>query len=305
MAGPAFRAVPVRVRVPASSANLGPGFDSFGLALGLYDDVVVRVAGSGLRVDVAGAGADTVERDERNLVVRALRAVFDRLGGHPRGLDVVCANRIPHGRGLGSSAAAIVAGVLAGRALSVGGDDALDEGAMLAFAAQLEGHADNVAACLYGGVTLTWATVEGPQVLRLDPHPAVTPVVFVPAETVPTTAARGLLPAAVPHRDAAENAARAALLTEALTRRPDLLFAATEDRLHQHYRAPAMPRTAEFVEELRGAGVPAVVSGAGPSVLALVDAARVEAVAARAGAGWSVHRLEVDVGGAAMVPVVG
>lgn len=305
MTGSAFRAAPVRVRVPASSANLGPGFDSFGLALALYDDVVVRVADSGLGVDVAGAGADSVERDERNLVVRALRAVFDRLGEQPPGLEVVCANRIPHGRGLGSSAAAIVAGILAGRALFMGGDDALDERAMLAFAAQLEGHADNVAACLYGGVTLTWATAEGPHVLRLDPHASVTPVVFVPAETVSTTAARGLLPPSVPHRDAAENAARAALLTEALTRRPDLLFPATEDRLHQCFRAPAMPRTAEFVEQLRGAGVPAVVSGAGPALLALVDAETAETVGSWAGSGWSVHRLEVDAGGAGTVPLDG
>lgn len=305
MAGPAFRAAPVRVRVPASSANLGPGFDSFGLALALYDDVVVRVTDSALRVNVAGEGADTVERDEQNLVVRALRAVFDRLGGQPRGLDLACANRIPHGRGLGSSAAAIVAGVLAGRALGVGGDDALDKQSMLAVAAQLEGHADNVAACLYGGLTLTWATGDGPQVLRLDLHPSVTPVLFVPTEMAPTAAARGLLPPTVQHRDAAENSARAALLTEALTRRPDLLFAATEDRLHQRYRAPAMPRTAELLEQLRGAGIPAVVSGAGPSVLALVDDATAEGVGSSAVVGWSVQRLEVDVGGAAVVSMAG
>ena len=113
----------MRVRVPATSANLGPGFDSFGLALALYDDVVVRVAESGLTVDVAGEGADDVRRDKKNLVVRAVRATFDLLGGQPRGLDVVCANRIPHGRGLGSSAAAIVAGILAARELVVGGPD--------------------------------------------------------------------------------------------------------------------------------------------------------------------------------------
>src|SRR3954463_37612 len=109
-ARPTFRAAPVRVRVPATSANLGPGFDALGLALTLHDDVVARVTDSGLSVDVAGMGAATVARNARNLVVRAMRAAFDRLGGRPGGLELVCANRIPHGRGLGSSAAAIVAG---------------------------------------------------------------------------------------------------------------------------------------------------------------------------------------------------
>jgi len=146
MAGPAFRAAPVRVRVPATSANLGPGFDAFGLALGWYDDVVARVADSGLSVDVAGEGADEVRRDARNLVVRAMYAAFDRLGGRPRGLEVVCANRIPHARGLGSSAAAIVAGVIAARGLVAGGGENLDEAAVLALATESGGHPDNVAA---------------------------------------------------------------------------------------------------------------------------------------------------------------
>src|SRR5579859_1529097 len=133
MPSPVFRAAPVRVRVPATSANLGPGFDSLGLALGLYDEVMVRIADSGLQVDVAGEGADTVARDERHLVVRAMRAAFDQLGAQPPGLEVVCANRIPHGRGLGSSAAAICAGIVAARALAVPARDsaALDDDAVL------------------------------------------------------------------------------------------------------------------------------------------------------------------------------
>src|SRR5918911_3043733 len=133
-ARPTFRAAPVRVRVPATSANLGPGFDALGLALMLYDDVVARVTESGLSVDVAGMGAATVARNARNLVVRAMRATFDRLRGRPRGLRVVCANHIPHGRGLGSSAAAICAGVLAARALTLGGEDTLDAAATLRLA---------------------------------------------------------------------------------------------------------------------------------------------------------------------------
>src|SRR4051794_30273488 len=153
--GPSFRAAPLRVRVPASSANLGPGFDSLGLALALYDDVVVRVTNEpGLSVDVAGVGADSVPRNARHLVVRAMRATFRRPGGAPAGLEVVCANRIPHGRGLGSSAAAIVAGVIAARGLVVNGAERLDDDAALALAASLEGHPDNVAACMRGGLTI-------------------------------------------------------------------------------------------------------------------------------------------------------
>src|SRR3954463_10448102 len=156
-----FPAAPGRVRVPATSANLGPGFDSLGLALALHDDVVVRVTDEGLSVDVAGMGAATVSRNARNLVVRSMRAAFDQIGGRPRGLEVVCANRVPHGRGLGSSAAAIVAGIIAARALVVGGVEKMDDAAALRLASRLEGHPDNVAACLRGGLTLAWTDTDG------------------------------------------------------------------------------------------------------------------------------------------------
>jgi homoserine kinase len=304
MPGPAFRAAPVRVRVPATSANLGPGFDSFGLALGLYDDVVVRVTDSAVKVDIAGEGADTLPRDEGHLIVRTLRAAFDVLGGQPRGLEVVCANRIPHGRGLGSSAAAIVTGVVAARALVVSGAERVDEAAALALATEIEGHPDNVAACLVGGFTLAW-TVDGrPDLLRLAPAPGVVPVVFIPSTELSTAKARALLPDVVPHGDAAANAARAALFVEAITRRPDLLLLATEDRLHQDYRAPAMPDSLDLVRRLRGDGVPAVVSGAGPTVLALTTAEAADRVAAEAaGTGWRVERPGLDSDGAAVLPV--
>ncbi len=271
MAGPAFRAAAVRVRVPATSANLGPGFDAFGLSLGLYDDVVVRVADYGLHVDIAGEGADTLARDEKHLVVRALRTAFDVLGGQPRGLEVVCANRVPHGRGLGSSSAAICAGIIAARAVTIGGQERLGESALLELATEMEGHPDNVAACLLGGFTLAWTEAGAARAIRMDPAPSVVPVVFVPANPVLTETARGLLPRTVPHVDAAANAGRAALLVEALTRRPELLLAATEDRLHQEYRLPAMPESVALVNRLRADGVPAVISGAGPTVLALTE----------------------------------
>jgi homoserine kinase len=298
---PSFRAAPVRIRVPATSANLGPGFDSAGLALTLYDDVVVRIADTGLVVDVAGEGADGVPRDETHLVVASLRAAFDRLGGQPRGLEVVCANRIPHARGLGSSSAAICAAVVAARELVVGGDEALDDDAALALANELEGHPDNVAACLRGGATFAWG--DPVQVLRLDAHASLRPVAFVPPTQSSTSVVRGMLPATVPFADAARNAGRAALLPSALASDPELLLAATEDRLHQQYRAPAMPDTAALVASLRADGVAAAVSGAGPTVLALVTADAVDAVAQRAPAGWSVLRLAVDSTGARVVPL--
>lgn len=293
----------MRVRVPATSANLGPGFDALGLALSLYDDVVVRVTDSGLTVDVAGMGAATVARNARNLVVRAMRATFDRLGGRPRGLEVVCANRVPHGRGLGSSAAAIVAGVVAARALVVGGTERMDDDEVLALATEMEGHPDNVAACLLGGLTLSWTDDAGAHAVRLDVAPTIAPVAFVPGSSSSTKATRKLLPESVPHADATRNAARAALLVEALRRRPDLLLTATEDRLHQPYRAPAMPRSAALVDELRSAGIPAVVSGAGPTVLALTTAAEREAAQAHSRRGWTALALDVDTEGAVVLPL--
>jgi homoserine kinase len=319
--GVSFRAAPARVRVPATSANLGPGFDSFGLALALYDDVVVRVAESGLLVDVAGEGADEVRRDKRNLVVHAVRATFDALGGQPRGLEIVCANRIPHGRGLGSSAAAIVAGVVAARELVLGGAERLPDDAMLRLAAQLEGHPDNVAACLAGGFTMAWteptpaagATEPGTtgspalsaRALHLDVHKSIAAVVFVPDTKSSTTKARKLLPESVPHHEAAANAARAALLAQALTRRPELLLVATEDALHQQYRASAMPRSAALLSRLREAGIAAVISGAGPTVLALTTTAQVETVAQFDARWFTATQIAIDTQGARVMPLAG
>jgi homoserine kinase len=300
---PSFRAAPVRVRVPATSANLGPGFDTAGLALALYDDVVVRVADSGLVVDVAGEGADDLPRDKRHLVVKSLRAAFDVLGGQPRGLEVVCANRIPQSRGLGSSSAAICAAVLAARALVLGGEETLSDDAALDLATRLEGHPDNVAACLRGGLTFAWMAGATARVARVDVHPDVAPVAFIPSSRASTKKVRGMLPETVPHADAAANSARTALLALSLTRSPELLMEATTDFLHQSYRAPAMARSAALVEQLRADGVPAVVSGAGPTVLALATRATADAVAARHPRGWEVVALPVDTAGAQVLPL--
>ncbi len=297
---PTFRAAPLRVRVPATSANLGPGFDAFGAALALYDDVVAQVSDEpGVRVDVHGEGADSVARDHRHLVAKAMLKGFDLLGGRPRGLDLVCANRIPHGRGLGSSAAAIVSGLVLARALTVGGEERMPDDTLLDVASGLEGHPDNVAACLHGGVTVAWTRDDGSiHVLRADPSPEIVPVVAVPSTSVPTRKARGMLPESVPHVDAVHNAARSALLLPALTGRPDLLLDATDDRLHQGYRRTAYPRSLDLVAKLRSGGIAAAISGAGPTVLALADATSAPRVEALAGARFETSVLEFDRDGA-------
>ncbi|MPY99476.1 MAG: homoserine kinase [Actinophytocola sp.] len=287
----------VRVRVPASTANLGPGFDTLGMALGRYDHIEVdTLAEPGLRIDVSDAGAggiDDVPRDESHLVVRVLRRTFDHLGVAPGGLALRCENAIPHARGLGSSAAAVVAGVAAAYALA---DRPLDTDAVLRIAAEFEGHVDNAAASLLGGAVIAWQEEAGRHALgatdapgrtaaagsahrwhaeRIAPHAAIRPVVAIAEQRSSTDATRGLLPEAVPHGDAVFSAGRAALAVHALTAAPELLVAATADRLHQHYRAPVYPATAHLIEALRKSGVAAAVSGAGPTVLALTTDGRI------------------------------
>lgn len=269
---PRFQPRPVRVQPPATSANIGPGFDSLGLALDLYDEIDVRVSSGGLDVDVTGEGAAEVSRDERHLLVRSMRAAFDRLGGQPSGLSLRCHNRIPHARGLGSSSAAIVAGIVAARALVEDGEKIFDDAEALALASELEGHPDNVAACLLGGVTIAWTDNGTARAVRLDPAPGLSTVVFVPEHRALTEVARSLLPDTVPHADAAANAGRAALLGHALTADPSLLLPATRDWLHQDYRRDAMPASLDLVGALRDAAIPAVISGAGPTVLAFAPA---------------------------------
>ncbi|MEV5631343.1 homoserine kinase [Micromonospora tulbaghiae] len=292
-----FTPGPVRVRVPATSANLGPGFDALGLALGRHDDVTAEVTDGGVRVSVTGEGAGELPSDERHLIVTAMRATFDALGAQPAGLALECVNRIPQARGLGSSSAAIVAGVLAARALVADGDRRLDDDAALRLAAELEGHPDNVAPCLLGGFTIAWTEPGGARAVSLPVVPAVRPTVFVPAERGLTSLARAALPATVPHADAAFNAGRAALLVHALTADPALLLPATVDRLHQDQRAPGMPATAALVAALRAADVAAVVSGAGPTVLALSEVP----AGFQAGTDWRRWELPIDVSGARVI----
>ncbi|MCP3784501.1 homoserine kinase [Micromonospora sp. A3M-1-15] len=289
-----FTSGPVRVRVPATSANLGPGFDALGLALGLHDDVAAEVTAGGVRVAVTGEGAGELPDGDRHLVVTAMRAAFDVLGAQPAGLALECVNRIPQARGLGSSSAAIVAGVLLARALVADGATRLDDAAALRLASELEGHPDNVAPCLLGGFTVAWTEPAGARAVSLPVAAAVRPTVFVPGERGLTSVARAALPATVPHGDAALTAGRAALLVHALTADPGLLLPATVDRLHQDYRAAGMPATAALVSALRAAGVAAVVSGAGPTVLALSEVP----AGFDAGTDWRRWELPIDVSGA-------
>lgn len=305
---------PVTVRVPASCANLGPAFDAVGLALVLYDEVEVRFARRReVTVTPFGEGADQVPTDETNLVATTIRqglAAFDPTGELAgQGLHVICRNEIPHGRGLGSSAAAIVAGLLAAAALA-GMADELPASALVAMANRIEGHPDNVGAAVLGGATVAWLD-DGPsdvgpvaRAARLELHPNVAAVVAIPVTRAGTATARAALPLAVPHADAAFNVGRSALLVHALTSDPSLLLAATADRLHQQYRAGVYPQSLDLVAELRARGVAAAISGAGPTVVALsaegVGPAGelAELVARLAGAGWQVRQLAIADTGA-------
>ncbi|MDT4941150.1 MAG: homoserine kinase [Pseudonocardiales bacterium] len=292
---------PVTVRVPATSANLGPGFDALGLALAMHDELTAEVAGTDLVIVVSGAGADDVTRDESHLVARAMRATFAELGAQPAGLRLDCRNTIPHGRGLGSSAAAIVGGILLARALVDDGAARLSDGAALELAADLEGHPDNVAPCLLGGLTVAWRQ-GGARAVRRDVDPAVVPVVLVPPFTASTEHARTLLPDSVPHADAAFAAGRAALLVAALSGTPQALFDATEDRLHQSYRASAMPESFGLMQQLRAGGHPAVISGAGPTVLVLARGdVEAQTVLEQTPDGWAARLLPVDPAGAVQI----
>jgi homoserine kinase len=274
MAKPTFKANPIQVQVPATSANLGPGFDSFGLAFGMYDRYVAQILDEGgLDIDVTGEGADEVPRTDKNLLVKAMYKGFDFLGGKPKGVAVRALNVIPHGRGLGSSASAIIGGLVLARSLVLTGTDKMSDEALLNLANEMEGHPDNVAAALYGGATVAWQdVVKGKAVahaVHLPVDPRIKVMAFIPATPLATKKARTMLPETIPFADALRNSSNAALLTQALTFRPDLLFTATEDFLHQSYRQEAMPASFALMTKLRAAGIAAFISGAGPTVLAL------------------------------------
>ncbi len=272
----------VRVRVPATSANLGPGFDTLGLALALYNELTIAES-DGVTITIRGEGEGVLAADEENVVVRAARLVFEEVRRPFRGVDIECVNRIPLSRGLGSSAAAWLGGLLGANALL---GEPLDRPAILSLAARAEGHPDNVAAALYGGMTVSCETETGIVSVPVPVPSDIRWVALIPEVTSATAEARAVLPAAVPRADAVFNVQRVALLLASLqTKRADLLYVAMDDRLHQPYRTKLFPWVPAVGEAAREAGaLGCVLSGAGPSLLAAVaeDADRVARAMARA-----------------------
>ena len=295
----------VSVRVPATSANLGPGFDTLGMALAFYDELEVEVVASNdVVVEVTGEGAGEVANDESNLVVKCMQFTFDRFGQKMPGLRIQAHNVIPHGRGMGSSGAAVVSGIMAAKGL-LDGIVEITPNDLLDIATELEGHPDNVAPALFGSLNIAWEDESGPHTKKLFVHRGVSPLELVPSFKMSTATARSLQPESVPHEDAVFNVSRSALLVAALTQSPELLLAATEDKLHQDYRAEAMPETYALVQLMRENGHAAVVSGAGPSVLVLASdpAERLEAakLAAEKYPQWRALLLAVDFKGATVI----
>lgn len=287
--------------VAASSANLGPGFDSLGLALGLYDEIYVETTESGLRIEVDGEGAGQVPLDASHLVVRAIERGLRAAGVRADGLIVCCRNVIPHSRGLGSSAAAVVGGLAAANGLVSQSDSppiSVDE--LVQLSSEFEGHPDNASAAVLGGTVVSWTEGDGPQPryaaapLRLHPDVHLFPA--IPQVRSSTAETRAVLPNQVSHADARFNLSRAALMVVALTERPDLLMTATEDRLHQPQRAAAMPASADYLEMLRRHGVAAVLSGAGPAVIAFSTESELPAEVLEYGADHGFSVAEMPVG---------
>jgi homoserine kinase len=287
---PTFKAQPMQVQVPATSANLGPGFDCLGLALTMFDRYIAQVQDEpGVDVDVTGEGADHVARNDKNLVIKAMYKGFEFLGGKPRGIALRQLNVIPHGRGLGSSASAIVGGLSLARALVLGGNERMSDEAMLVLANEMEGHPDNVAAAIYGGANIAWQDLQRgamvAQSVHIEVDARIGALAFIPATSVATSKARKMLPESITHSDAVRNSSNAALLVHALEHRPDLLHTATADFLHQSYRKEAMPQSFALLTKLRNAGVAAFISGAGPTVLVLHTGGPSEAEELRRAAG--------------------
>ena len=305
---PTFKAQSVQVQVPATTANLGPGFDSLGLALALHDRYIAQVLDEQIiDIDISGEGADDLPRNEKNLVIKSMYKGFEFLGGKPRGIALRALNLIPHSRGLGSSASAIVGGLSLARALVLGGSERMSDDDMLNLASAIEGHPDNVAAAIFGAATVAWKEVQHGQdvalSVQLEVDPRISVMAFVPSTSVATSKARKMLPKLIAHSDAVRNSANTALLVHALQHRPDLLHTATADFLHQSYRAEAMPTSFALLTKLRKAGVAAFISGAGPTVLVLHTggSAEVEELTRAGGEKFSAMALGVSRSGASLI----
>jgi homoserine kinase len=278
------------VRVPATVANLGPGFDALALAVDVQNEVEIETE-ERPAVTVEGEGAGELPEDASNLIFRSMAYLAREAGGSLPPFALRSRNAIPLERGLGSSAAATVAGILLANEL-LGAH--LDHDRLLEVAVDIEGHPDNVAACLFGGLVLVYLSSAGWRAERLQPHASLRLVLLLPEEErVPTVDARRVLPREVPLSDAAYNIGRAALSVIALTDRPDLLAEALEDRLHQGRRLALAPASRALYQDLREAGLPVCVAGSGPSLLAFeADEARVPEL----GPGWRILRPQIATG---------
>lgn len=292
----------ITVQIPATTANLGPGFDCMGLALEIYDTVSVEHgSGDHDEIVIEGVGSDTLPRDRSHLVLGTMRDLFDLAGWSIPPIRLSCVNRIPHGQGLGSSASAIVAGLYAGaeygRALGLD-TSTLD---LVQIGSDIDGHPDNVAPCLNGGLNVSWDDDGTWRVARLEPKPEIRAILAIPSTVLSTKVARGLIPESVSHSDAVRNSARAALCIHAFTTDPALLLPATADYLHQSYRASAYPHSYALVERLRAAGIAAVISGAGPAVIMFVTGTPDDAISSiveGAEGGFVVREVGIDLTGA-------
>jgi homoserine kinase len=310
MAPSGFVTHAVRVVVPASSANLGPGFDAMGLALGIHDEITAMITDDqGIRIHVEGEGVGELPTDETHLVAQAMNLGFATMNKIPAGYVINCRNAIPHGRGLGSSAAAIIGGLAVARELVEGGSELLPDTELLNIALSMEGHPDNVSASLYGGFTVSW--LESPAVagsVSIKLHPDVIPIVAVPPNPLATSMARDVLDGQVLRSDATHNVARAGLLVHAMSANPEYLFPATADALHQDARAHIYPETTALIALLRAQNIAAVVSGAGPAVLMLIDKsqpAQLEVLAGLLPADWTSVAVPVDQEGVRRVEIPG
>ena len=298
--GVTFKATMSQISVPATSANIGPGFDCLGIALELRDRYAAQILDDAtFDVDVSGEGADEVKKDGKNLVIRSMMAGFEFMGNKPKGIALRSLNVIPHGRGLGSSAAAIVGGLALARALVLGGNERMSHEDMLNIANEMEGHPDNVAAAIYGSANVAWQENQRGHVvaqsLNIEVDPRISALAFVPSTELSTSKARKMLPESISHQDAVRNSINTAVLVQALQHRPDLLLSATEDYLHQSYRSDAMPQSFALMTKLRKAGVAAFISGAGPTVLVLHTGADAEAAELERAAGEKFQMIPLGI----------
>ena len=262
----------VSIRVPATSANCGSGFDTLGLACTLYNEVTYEITSSrGFQLEVTGEGAEYLKPCGRNLAFASFLRVWNEVTARERiGLKVTMHNRIPMSRGLGSSSSAIVAGIYAGNILS---GNRFNDDELLGFATEIEGHPDNVAPALLGGFTISYMDGRKAHSLRVEPAKPLKFIAVVPERRLPTVLARQAIPKTVSHHDAVFNTSRASLLVGALlSGEYQYLASGLEDKLHQPYRAHLIPGLDDVFEAARNAGAyNAIISGAGSTVTAYAD----------------------------------